>query len=383
MSGVKLNFAEASANNRSLATKPKGKSISFDFLNREISIFGNKFNDRIKESFYLEMNMLLSAGVDIKSALTLFLQETRKKDINAVFAEVLQLIIKGASLSEAMRSSQRFSEYEYVSIQIGEEAGKLPEVLHGLSYYYSKKIKQKRQIIAALTYPVIVTCFALLAVAFMLNFVVPMFSDVFKRFGGELPPITRFILDISKAFRAGFGYFLLLVSAGIIFLVTQKRKIWFRRLASGLLLRVPFFGKLVHKIYLARFCNAMQLLIGARVSLVRAVALARKMIGFYPFEASLQKVESDIIMGKSLYESLSTFKIYPEKLTALVRAGEEVNKLDFFFNRLYQQYSDESEHQTAVLGNMLEPFIIVFLGLLVGVILIAMYLPLFQLGQNF
>jgi len=95
------------------------------------------------------------------------------------------------------------------------------------------------------------------------------------------------------------------------------------------------------------------------------------------------KVEEDIMGGKTLHESLSAFKIYPHKMIALIKAGEEVNKLDFFFKRLYQQYTDETEHQSAVLGNLLEPFIIIFLGVLVGVILIAMYLPLFKLGQSF
>lgn len=352
-------------------------------LNKDIHLFGNEINDKTRESFYLEMNMLLSAGIDISNVLELILSEKQKKNKQLIFEKIKQDIIKGASLSEALKSSGKFSEYEYFSVQIGEETGKLPEILLELSGYYTKKIKQRRQIIAALTYPAIVSAFALIAVLFMLNFVVPMFADVFKRFGGELPGITKFILRLSESVKSGFWYFFFVMLGIIIFLISQKRKTWFRRLSSKLVINIPIIGKLVHKIYLSRFCNSMHLMIASKISMLRAITLIRQMISFYPIESTLQKVEEDITHGKTLHESLATFTIYPHKMIALIKAGEEVNKLDFFFDRLYRQYTDETEHQSAVLGNLLEPFIIIFLGILVGVILIAMYLPLFQLGQNF
>ncbi len=352
-------------------------------LNKEIHLFGNEINDKTRESFYLEMNMLLSAGIDIRNVLELILSEKQKKNRRLIFEKIKQDIIKGASLSEALKSSGKFSEYEYFSVQIGEETGKLPEILLELSAYYTKKIKQRRQIIAALTYPAIVSSFALIAVLFMLNFVVPMFADVFKRFGGELPGITKFILRLSESVKSGFWYFFFIIVGTIIFLVSQKRKAWFRRLSSKLVINIPVIGKLVHKIYLSRFCNSMHLMIASKISMLRAITLIRQMISFYPIESTLRKVEEDITNGKALHESLAAFTIYPHKMIALIKAGEEVNKLDFFFDRLYRQYTDETEHQSAVLGNLLEPFIIIFLGILVGVILIAMYLPLFQLGQNF
>lgn len=352
-------------------------------LNKEIHLFGNEINDKTRESFYLEMNMLLSAGIDIRNVLELILSEKQKKNKQLIFEKIKQDIIKGASLSEALKSSGKFSEYEYFSVQIGEETGKLPVILLELSGYYTKKIKQRRQIIAALTYPAIVSGFALIAVLFMLNFVVPMFADVFKRFGGELPGITKFILRLSESVKSGFWYFFFVMLGIIIFLISQKRKTWFRRLSSKLVINIPVIGKLVHKIYLSRFCNSMHLMIASKISMLRAITLIRQMISFYPIESTLKKVEEDITNGKTLHESLAAFTIYPHKMIALIKAGEEVNKLDFFFNRLYRQYTDETEHQSAVLGNLLEPFIIIFLGILVGVILIAMYLPLFQLGQNF
>lgn len=383
MSGINLNKIKQPVQ-KQVSTKEKTPGFNIDaFLNKDIRLFGNEINDKTRESFYLEMNMLLTAGIDLRNVLELILEEKLKKKEKLVFDKIKQDIIKGASLSEALKNSGKFSEYEQFSVQIGEETGKLPDILLELSAFYAKKIKQKRQIISVLTYPAIVSSFAIAALFFMLNFVVPMFADVFKRFGGELPGITRFILRISGMVQSGFWYIFLLFTAVVFFFWTQRSKSWFRNISSKFILAIPVIGKLVQKIYLSRFCNSMQLMIASRISMVRAITLVRHMISFYPIESTLQKVEEDIINGKSLHESLAAFKIYPHKMTALIKAGEEVNKLDFFFNRLYRQYTDETEHQSAILGNLLEPFIIIFLGVLVGIILIAMYLPLFKLGQSF
>jgi len=117
--------------------------------------------------------------------------------------------------------------------------------------------------------------------------------------------------------------------------------------------------------------------------LLRAIALIRQMISYYPIESSLQKVESDIMNGKSLHESLQQFSVYPSKMIQLVKVGEETNQLDYFFERISQQYIEEVEYKTSTLSSAMEPLIIIFLGLIVGVILIAMYLPLFQMSNSF
>jgi type IV pilus assembly protein PilC len=360
MNGISLKLLPKDQKSQDKEKRDKKQTEYSGLLNKDIQLFGDKMSDKVKESFYLEISMLLSAGIDIRNVFELILNEKRKKNIQVVFEKIKDDIVKGASLSEALQQSNKFSEYEYFNVQIGEETGKLPEVLQDLSIYYTKKIKQRRQIISALTYPAIVSSFALIAVLFMLNFVVPMFADVFKRFGGELPWITKFILSVSESVKSGFGYFFFGFLAIIFFLISQRRKVWFRSLFSKLLLKIPIIGKLVHQIYLARFCNSMYLMISSKVTMLRAIGLIRQMIGFYPIESTLQQVENDIMSGKSLHESLSMFTIYPHKMVALIKAGEEVNKLDFFFNRLYQQYTDETEHQSAVLGNLLEPFIIIF-----------------------
>jgi len=157
----------------------------------------------------------------------------------------------------------------------------------------------------------------------------------------------------------------------------------YRKIASQVLLRIPVVGSLVQKIYLARFCNSMRLLINAQLPLLRSIALIRQMISYYPIESSLQKVEDDIMNGNTLHQSLQKFSIYPPKMIQLVKVGEETNQLDYFFEKISEQYIDEVEYKTSALSSMMEPLIIIFLGLIVGVILISMYLPLFQMSNSF
>jgi type IV pilus assembly protein PilC len=221
------------------------------------------------------------------------------------------------------------------------------------------------------------------AVFFMLKFVVPMFGDVFKRFGGHLPWITEKIIGMSQALENNFLRFVILLALIVVFILYVRKTEQFRKIASKIVLRIPVIGNLVQKIYLARFCNSMRLLINARLPLLRAIALIRQMISYYPIESSLQKVENDIMNGKSLHESLQQFRVYPSKMIQLVKVGEETNQLDYFFERISEQYIEEVEYKTSTLSSAMEPLIIIFLGVIVGVILIAMYLPLFQMSNSF
>ncbi|MDB5146209.1 MAG: gspF [Mucilaginibacter sp.] len=352
-------------------------------LNRDISFGSKELSDKKKEYLYLELSSLLQAGINLKSSFELITADQEKEKDKELFIKIQEIVLNGTTFSQALQQTGRFSLYEVFSLQIGEETGKLIEVLQDLAKFYQNKIKQRRKIVSALTYPCVVLSTSLGAVFFMLKFVVPMFGDVFKRFGGHLPWITEKIIGISDAMEKNFFRFfiLLLLIAAFIFFVRKTEQ--FRKVASQFLLRIPMVGNLVQKIYLARFCNSMRLLINARLPLLRAIALSRQMIGYYPVESSLQKVEDDIMKGKSLHQSLQQFSIYPRKMIQLVKVGEETNQLDYFFAKISDQYIEEVEYKTSTLSSMMEPLIIIFLGLIVGAILIAMYLPLFQMSNSF
>jgi type IV pilus assembly protein PilC len=352
-------------------------------LNRDISLGNNELDDRKKEYLYLELSSLLQAGINLKNSFELITADQPKPKDKALYTRIQETVLQGTAFSQALKETGRFSLYEVYSLQIGEETGKLVEVLQDLAKFYQNKIKQRRKIISALTYPCVVLTTSLGAVFFMLKFVVPMFGDVFKRFGGHLPWITEKIIGVSQALENNFLRFIILVALLTAFVFSVRKKEQFRRISSRLLLQTPLAGNLVQKIYLARFCNSMRLLINAKLPLLRAIALIRQMIEYYPIESSLQKVEDDIMNGQSLHQSLQQFSIYPAKMIQLIKVGEETNQLDYFFERISEQYIDEVEFKTSTISSTMEPLIIIFLGLIVGVILIAMYLPLFQMSNSF
>lgn len=361
---------------------PKEDKGTFDFLNKDLKLFGSGFSDKKKERFYSELCILFSAKVDIRSALELIEEEQAKEKDKILFSKIKEAVISGTSLSKAIEQTGLFSPYEFYSMQIGEESGRLTEVLQELSTFFEKKIQQKRQLISALSYPAVIFFASFGAIFFMMKFVVPMFADVFKRFKGELPYFTRLIIQLSDAFSNYALYFLLGITMLIVFLYNQRKTIWFRKLSANILLRTPIMKDIINKIYLARFSQSMNLLISAKTPLVTAIELVKKMVGFYPIEVSLETIQEDIMRGQSLHSSLSKFKIYNKRMISLIKVAEEVNQLDTMFAKLAKQYSDEVEHQTSILGSLIEPVMIIFLGLLVAIILVAMYLPLFQMSST-
>lgn len=352
-----------------------------DILNKDIQLFGQKFNDKKKERFYSEMNILFSSGLDIKTVLELIEAEQTKEKEKILFTQIKDDVVKGMSLSDALKASGKFSDYEYHSIKIGEETGKLTHILIDLSEYYTRKIKQRRQIVGAMTYPAIVISFALLVTTLMLKYLVPMFADIFKRFNAELPAITRYTIKISEWVDHYFIYGL----TGILligFSIYQSRnKTWYKKYSSTLILKLPFVGKFVEKVYMARFCQNMSLLIGAKTNLVDALELTKNMMGFYPVDSTIDPIKEQIMKGKSLHECLAMYPIYNHRLVSLIKVAEEVNKLDSMFSRMSKQYSEELDHESKVITNLMEPLIVIFLGLVVCLVLVSMYLPMFQLGN--
>ncbi len=351
-----------------------------NLLQKDIQLFGDGLSLKKKEALFSELSVLLSAGMDIRRSLELIEKNQTKEKGKKLIASIYANIVNGTSLSEAIRLSGKFSEYEIYSIQIGEESGQLVGVLGDLSEYYTKSIKYRQQFLGALAYPGFVIGFAFLVIFFLLKYLVPMFSDVYRRFNGELPAITQKLIDMS-AWVESNGLMLFLTCTGIVItLFTQRNKQWFKKIFANFLLRVPLFGSIISKVYLARFCQSMYLLLSAKVPLLRSVELIEKMIDFYPISSSLQIAREDILQGQLLHYTLNKSSFYPTNLIAMVQVGEEASQLDTMFKKLSDQYSNEVERQTAMIGSLLEPILIIGLGAIVGFVLVAMYMPLFQMS---
>lgn len=381
---AEIDISSYKSNKKKKAEKLASESSFLDILNKDISVFDKKFGAKEKERFYSELSLLISTGVDIRTAFEIIEEDIKHKKHKALLENIKNDIISGKSIYEAVAQHDKtFSRYESQSIKIGEETGKLAEVLKELGLFYESSIKLRRQIVGVLTYPVVVISMALVIVYFMLSFVVPIFADIFTQTGGELPEITQFLIRLSN--KSGQIFYTILIGvAGLVLLhKTQGKKTWYRKYTSALFLKLPVVNKLIQKIYLARFCQSMKLLIGARVMINDALDLVSNMIDYYPIEQSLKSVKREVVYeGKLLNESLAKHAIFPKKLVALIKLSEEVNAPEIIFDKLYKQYSAEIEHQQAVVGKLIEPLFIIILGLFVGFILVAMYLPMFEMSST-
>lgn len=350
------------------------------FFQKEI-VLTKTFPDKAKEEFYKEFSSLLSSGIDIQRTLSILIEEQSKEKLVIVLEGILEHLVKGSSLSQALAESGHFTAYEFQSIKIGEETGRLNIILEHLSEYFNNKVKLKRQLVSVFTYPVFVICITIGVLYFMLNSVVPMFEDVFKQFGQELPYLTQKIILISKHFSTFLMFFILAILTLITIGYFQRKEDWFRKFTSSLVLKLPVFGGLMKKIYLARTCQSLSLLLSSKTPLVSALTMIEEMIGFYPIEASFKTIKQGIVKGGSFHAGLAEFDIYDNRLVSLTKIAEETNQLDATFERLSKQYQEDIEFRTKLIGTIIEPLIIVVIGMIVGVIMVAMYLPMFNLSN--
>ncbi|MCW8896588.1 MAG: type II secretion system F family protein [Flavobacteriales bacterium] len=365
----------------SAAKEKQQKSSILQLLNQDIS-FSKSYPDKKKEQFYSEISLLLSAGTDIKTALELIVEETEKDKDKKLLEGIKNDIINGASFSEALQHTGKFTEYEYYSLKVGEESSRVDLVLTDLATFFKRKIDQKRKLSGALSYPIVLLLTAFGMVVFLLKFLVPMFQDIFKSFNKELPGVTQFVIDASDTVSSYFLLIVLFILGAIVFVMLNKKKMWFRKITSTLIIKIPVVGEMAQKIYLTRFCHSMNLLISARNPLLNSIQLVKKMIAYYPLQQALEKVEDDLMHGKLLNESMRTMPIFPKKMIALIKVAEEVNKLDAIFKNLDEQYSKDLEYRSELFGKLLEPFVILFISVIVGFIVIAMYIPMMEINTG-
>ncbi len=368
----------------STTKKQTQSDSSFDIselLTREITLFGNAFTAKKKEQWYAELSVLLKSGIDLRSGLELLSETQKKEKDQKLMASMLSQLIEGSPFSEILKRDKNFTDYEYYAIKIGEQTGQLAQITLELSEFYKRKNELRREIISALTYPIIVLCTAMTVIIFMLKFVVPMFVDIFKQNKVELPGITRGIVSFSD-FIGNHGLLLLgciVVGFGLLIFVSKKQ--WYRRITGNLQLKLPILGNYFRQIYMAQFTQAISLLTSAKVQMVESIDLVKNMIDFYPLQQALHKTNRCILAGDRLSDSFAQSPIFDKKMIAMIRVAEETNQTEFIFQKLNEQYSHRVKHQSQVISNVLNPLLTVFVGIIVGIILIAMYLPMFRLSS--
>ena len=366
-------------NKKTIQSKDSGSIESL--LKKEITLFGDSFNNKKKQAFYQELSVLLKAGVSFKEGLSLIVESLKKNADKELIQSILDDVVNGKPFSDALQTSKSFTEYEYYSIQIGEETGTTAQVCNELGHFFERKNEQKRIIIAALTYPSIVLSTAVLVVVFMLSYVVPMFQDIFKQNNMQLPFLTQVIVKLSVLTKTYGVYFLL---ATVLFVFSTqffKDNAKYKKSLHYFLIKIPVIGPFMTKVYLAQFTQAVTLLTTAKVPLLNSIQMVKKMIRFVPLQDALEKVEESILKGNSLSSSLKNNSLFDNRIISLVKVAEETNQTEYVFKQLSEQYNQEVVQQSKIMTTVLEPFIILFVGVLVAVLLVAMYLPMFQLSS--
>lgn len=363
--------------------RTKRANVIKDIFTKEIelSIFSRDvFSDIDKSKFYGQLSTLLDAGVDLRTCLEIIGNEQTKK--SKKIKQVENLVVEGTELYNALRQVLKISDYEFYSLKIGEETGRLSIVAKDISDFFYNKQLQRRKFISTFSYPLVVLITAFSVVFFMLRYLVPMFDNVYKRFGGDLPWITKQIVKASN-WLAQYGlYFMLLFILLIGLNIYFKNNENYKRIKDGLFQKIPIVGKLLKQYYLAQFSRFMYLLISSKVGITQALNLTGRVVDNAFIKKALPEVEESILNGNSLSTALDQQDFFDKKIIALIKVGEEVNQLDVMFKQLSDDYAKEFEYQSEILNKFLEPLIILFLGVVIGFILVAMYLPMFKLSSN-
>jgi type IV pilus assembly protein PilC len=333
--------------------------------------------------FTRQFATLFSSGVPIVQAFDALIGQIKNKTFKKVLMQMRSDIEKGSSLAEAMKRHPRvFSSLFVNMVRAGEEGGMLDKVLFRMADYFEKMIKLRRKIIGAMIYPSIVIAVATLVIAIIMIFVIPTFSKLFGEMGLQLPLPTRITIAISN-FMVKTGIFTLLGIVGFfIFIKLFRRTDQGKKITDSILLKFPILGVILLKASLSRFARTLGTLLGSGVPILNSMEISARASGNKVIEDVVIQMRDDITAGKSLTEVLkSRPELFPPVFIQMVNVGEATGATDEMLNKVSDFYDEEVDNAVATLMNILEPALIVFLGVTIGFIIISLYLPIFKLGE--
>jgi len=339
-----------------------------------------RVTEKEKSEFSTQLAVMLQAGVSLHRSLEVLAQQTKSERLKEVIANLSNEIRKGNSFARALAVQQDvFDSLFVVTVEVGQESGRLPEVLAQLATHLEKMNALKRKFRQALTYPALVLSVSICAVSFLLVFIVPAFAEMFKSFQIELPLSTKIVLSLSE-YVVGYGpYFLLLMIIGIVFLRRAILSPTTRQKAEQWILHIPIAGDVVLKNYVARFCRTLGTLLHAQVSLVDALGVTQRIFTNDNVREEIDSLLKHVKQGRTVAEPLVESKLFPPMVAQMIAVGEETSELDTMLLKVADYYEKELDAKVETLSSVIEPVIILLLGILVSLILISMYLPMFDL----
>ena len=335
--------------------------------------------------FTRQLSTMIEAGISLVQAMTALYDQCdpkRQKALRHIISDVTTRVQGGETFHESIAKHPRVFDRLFVSmVKAGEHGGLLAEILDRLAGFLEASARLRKKVKSAMTYPVIVICIAMAITTFLIVKVVPIFGEIFKDFGSKLPAPTQFLIDVSD-FMRGEWYFIVLGVFGTFFGIrtflrsTRGKQIW-----DKWKLKLPVFGPLIHKICMSRFARTFAQLIRSGVPILEVLDIVGGASGNHVVEMSIKGVSSDVEKGDNLSVALSKKPIFPPMMLRMVAAGEATGKIDTMLEKMADFWDEEIEAMLDALTSLIEPMLIVFLGVIVGGIVIAMFLPIFKLNE--
>ena len=331
--------------------------------------------------FARQFATMIGAGVSVVQALVTLEEQTDDKYLAEVIADVRSDVEGGVILSKALaRHPKVFNRLFVAMVEAGESSGTLDTVLDRVAVQIEKETQIKRRVKGAMVYPTVVISFAFLVLTFMLLFIIPVFVNVFDSLDGELPKLTQIVMHASYALRH-YWFIIFPAIGGMIYAfrrlkrTEQGRQVWDR-----FKLKIPMkIGDVVHKIALARFSRTLATLVAAGVDIIKALEITGATSGNWVVESSLADIRTRVHEGVPISQPLQEDPVFPPMVSAMVKIGEETGELDGMLGKIADFYEDEVDSAIKSLTSIIEPILMIGVGIMVGTIVISMYLPMFKM----
>ena len=332
--------------------------------------------------FTRQLATMIDAGLAMVQCLQALADQTQNKAMRDIIKDVCARVESGDSFSEALQKHPKAFNRLYVAmVGAGEKGGLLAEILARLAVYLENTARLRKKVKSAMMYPTVVTVVAIAITVFLLVKVIPVFGDIYSGFGAKLPGPTLFMINLSTIVKKFFWAFLLggggLVWGWLYFIKTKPgREFWDRNR-----IRLPIFGIIAHKICLARFTRTLASLIRSGVPILEVLHIVSQTVGNVVMEKAIKTASADIERGESISAALGKHPVFPNMIIRMITAGEQTGKIDNMLERISDFLDEEIETTLSGLTSLIEPILIVFLGVVVGGMVICMFLPIFKMSE--
>ena len=349
-------------------------------LRLKIPGFGGKVKDKDLTVFTRQIATMINAGLPLVQSLEVLASQQPNKQFKRILTKIREDVEGGSTFAASIKRHPAVFTSLYMSmVEAGEAGGFLDTVLNRLAGYIEKSMALRRKVKGAMIYPATIITVAVAVVIFLLIFVIPTFKSLFEGFGAALPLPTRIVLEVSRLVKthllAGLGTLVGAVFGLRFYYRTEKGK----KIIDSLLLRLPIIGQLIRKVSVAKFTRTLGTLVSSGVPILDGLNITARVAGNKVVEEAILKTRSSIAEGKTIADPLGASGIFPPMVVQMISVGEQTGALDSMLAKIADFYDAEVDQAVTNLTTLLEPIMIVFLGVVVGGIIIAMYLPIFKL----